>query len=76
MTKLNRGFLRAARRKMHLSTEQAGAAIGKQRSAIWRYESGTSEMTVIDLCRLLDLYHIKPQDVFVQAQEVAHAVRV
>ena len=76
MTKLNRGFLRAARRRMHLSTEQAGAAIGKQRSAIWRYESGTSNMTVTDLCRLLDLYRIKPQDVFVQAQEVAHAVRI
>ena len=75
MTKLNLGFLRAARRKIHLSTEQAGAAIGKQRSAIWRYESGTSNMTVEDLCRLLDLYRIKPQDVFVQAQAVAHAVR-
>ena len=71
VTRLNLGFLRQARRNRHLSTEKVGSAIGKTRSAIWRYESGVSDISVEVLCRLLDLYRIDPQDVFVRTVEDA-----
>lgn len=69
MTKLNLGFLRQARRRRHLSTEKVGEIIGKNRSAIWRYEAGMSDIGVETLCQLLDLYRVSPMDVFVKTQE-------
>ena len=56
MEKLNLGWLKRARYNKHLTVEQVAASIGKTRSAIWRYESGITDITVGTLCQLLQLY--------------------
>lgn len=68
MTSLSLTLLRQARRARNFSTEQAGKLLGKDRTTIWRYETGQSDITVGMLCRMLDLYGITPHDVFVQEE--------
>lgn len=69
MEKLNLGWLKRARYNKHLTVEQVAASIGKTRSAIWRYESGITDITVGTLCQLLQLYDVSVTDVFCQIRE-------
>lgn len=69
MEKLNLGWLKRARYNKHLTVEQVAASIGKTRSAIWRYESGITDITVGTLCQLLQLYGVGVTDVFCQIRE-------
>lgn len=69
MEKLNLGWLKRARYNKHLTVEQVAASIGKTRSAIWRYESGITDITVGTLCQLLQLYGVSVTDVFCQIRE-------
>lgn len=64
MEKLNLGWLKRARYNKHLTVDDAADAIGKKRSAIWRYETGKVDPTVGTLCKLLDLYNVSVTDVF------------
>lgn len=63
MEQLNLGWLRQARRKKKMTTEAVAKAIGKDRSTVWRYETGQTAMTVNILFRLLQLYGISIKDV-------------
>ena len=63
MEKLNLGWLKRARYNKHLTVDQVAASIGKTRSAIWRYESGITDITVGTLCQLLQLYGVSVTDV-------------
>ncbi len=69
MTKLNLGFLKKARRDRKLSTTRAGILLGKDRTCLWRYESGITDIPSRMLCKMIDLYKIWPQDIFVRTQE-------
>ena len=69
MEKLHLGWLKRARYNKHLTVEQVAASIGKTRSAIWRYESGITDITVGTLCQLLQLYGVSVTDVFCQIRE-------
>ena len=69
MEKLNLGWLKRARYNKHLTVEQVAASIGKTRSAIWRYESGITDITVGTVCQLLQLYGVSVTDVFCQIRE-------
>lgn len=64
MEKLNLSWLRRARRQRHMTVNQVAKAIGKTRGAVWRYESGQTDLTVGTLCRLLNLYGVSVTDVF------------
>ncbi len=66
MEELNLTLLRRARYKCHLTVDQAAKAIGKTRTAIWRYETGASDITVGTLSKLLDAYGASVVDVFVE----------
>ena len=69
MEKLNLGWLKRARYNKHLTVEQVAASIGKTRSAIWRYESGITDITVGSGWELLQLYRVSVTDVFCQIRE-------
>ena len=69
MEKLNLGWLKRARYNKHLPVAQVAASIGKPRSAIWRTESGITDITVLTLCQLLQLYGVSVTDVFCQIRE-------
>ncbi len=66
MEELNLTLLRRARYRRHLTVEQAANVIGKKRTAIWRYETGVSDISVRTLCKLLDAYGASVVDVFVK----------
>lgn len=63
MKKLNLSWLRKARRDGHLTLMQAAHSIGKDRSTMWRYESGEIPLTIDTLLRLLDVYGVSLSDV-------------
>jgi len=63
MRKLNLSWLRKARRDRHLTLMQAARSIGKDRSTMWRYESGEIPLTVDTLLCLLDVYGVSLSDV-------------
>lgn len=63
MRKLNLSWLRKARRDRHLTLMQAARSIGKDRSTMWRYESGEIPLTVDTLLCLLDVYDVSLSDV-------------
>ncbi len=66
MEKLNLTLLKRARYRKGMSVAAAGKAIGKNRTAIWRYESGKSDITVRTLCNLLNVYNASVTDVFTE----------
>ena len=65
MTKLNLGLLKKARRNQKLSTQKVGLTLQRDRTTIWRWETGVTDIPTRTLCRMLDLYGITPMDVFV-----------
>lgn len=66
MEKLSLGLLRNARRRRHITVEDAAATVGKERSFIWRIESGVTDIKVGTLLKLLDRYGKSVTDVFVR----------
>ena len=46
-----------------MTTNMAAKAIGKDRSTIWRYETGQTPITVDVLFKLLHLYEVSVVDV-------------
>ena len=66
MEKLSLGLLRNARRRCHITVEDAAATVGKERSFIWRIESGVTDIKVGTLLKLLDRYGKSVTDVFVR----------
>ena len=63
MESLNLGWLRQATRKKKMTTDMAAKVIGKDRSTIWRYETGQTPITVDVLFKLLHLYEVSVVDV-------------
>lgn len=63
MEKINLSWLRKARRNRHLKLEQVAKAVGKDRSTLWRYESGDIPLNVDVLFQLLALYKVSIVDV-------------
>ncbi len=63
MERLNLGWLRQVRRRKHMTTDSVAKAIGKDRSTIWRYETGQTTMSVDILFQLLHLYGASIVDV-------------
>ncbi len=60
----NPARLRRARRQKRLSVQQAATIINKDRSAIWRYETGQTDIPVSVLLALLNAYKASVLDVF------------
>ena len=69
MIKLNLGLLKIARRNRNLTTEQAGKLLGRDRTTIWRWETGLTDIPTTILCQMMDLYKVTPMNIFVQVQE-------
>ena len=63
---LSLGLLKKARRDKGMSTIDAAAVIGKEKSAINRLETGVCDIRVSTLSKLLDAYRVSVTDVFVK----------
>ena len=63
MQSLNLNWLRRARRHRRLSVARVAELVGKDRTTIWRYESGQTPMTVDVLFQLLNIYGASIVDV-------------
>ena len=59
-------LLKQARRESGTSIEDAAKLIGKSRSTMWRIESGTADLSVSNLSKLLHLYQVSIIDVFIR----------
>ena len=64
MQKVDLNLMRLIRKYRKLSVEQVAKRIGKTRTAIWRYESGVTDMPVSLLCKLMDIYDVPVDRVF------------
>ena len=64
MEYFNPARLRRARRRQRLTTAQAGKIIGRDRSAIWRYESGLTDIPVSVMLKLVNAYKISVVELF------------
>lgn len=69
MEKLSLGLLKQARRRQHISTDEAAAVVNRDRSFIWRVENGVTDLKVKTLTALLNAYGISVIDVFVRTPE-------
>lgn len=69
MEEINLGLFRAARRNRHMDMKQASAVIGKDKNAIYRYESGITSPRLDDFLMLLEAYHVKVNDVLSERSE-------
>lgn len=68
MIKLNLGLLKKARRNKKLTTQKVGELIGRDRTTIWRFETGKTDIPTKILCQLLNIYCVTPRDVFTIVQ--------
>lgn len=66
METLSLSLLRRARRNRHLTIERVAELVGKNKATVWRYENGTTPMTVEMLFMLLAVYRISIKDVVVK----------
>lgn len=69
MEKLSLCLLRKIRRDKGFSSLQAAQLIGKNRSTLWRIETGLSDISVTNLLKLLNGYGASVLDVFVRLPE-------
>ena len=76
MESLNLGWLRQARRKKKMTTDMAAKVIGKDRSTIWRYETGQTPITVDVLFKLLHLYEVSVVDVVMVSKGADYNARI
>ena len=67
---LSLGLLKKARRDKGMSTIDAAAVIGKEKSAINRLETGVCDIRVSTLSKLLDAYRVSVTDVFVKKKVI------
>ena len=65
MESINLNWLRQARRKRHLTVDRVAEMVGKDRTTLWRYENGSTPLTVDMLFRLLDIYQLSILDLLV-----------
>ena len=66
METLSLGLLKKSRRDKKMSTTEAAAVIGKEKSAICRIEVGKNDIKVGTLTKLLDAYGVSVIDVFIR----------
>ena len=66
METLSLALLKKAIRDKGMSTTEAAAVIGKEKSAINRLETGVCDIKVSTLSKLLDAYGVTITDVFVK----------
>ncbi|MCR5175476.1 MAG: helix-turn-helix domain-containing protein [Anaerovibrio sp.] len=66
MESINLNWLRRARRQRHLTIDRVAELVGRDRTTLWRYESGSTPLTVDMLFRLLDIYQLSILDVLVK----------
>ena len=76
MESLNLGWLRKARRKKKMTTDMAAKVIGKDRSTIWRYETGQTPINVDVLFKLLHLYEVSVVDVVMVSKGAGENARI
>ena len=72
MESINLNWLRRARRERHLTVDRVAELVGKDRTTIWRYENGITQLTVEMLFKLLDIYHLSILDVVVMEGGEGH----
>lgn len=60
---LNLSWLRRARLRKGMTLVQVAKKIGRDRSMLWRYENGESQITVKLLLQLLSVYGVSIGDV-------------
>lgn len=63
MEALNLSWLRRARLRKGMTLVQVAKKIGRDRSMLWRYENGESQITVKLLLQLLSVYGVSIGDV-------------
>ena len=64
LERLNLTLLKQARRSRGLSIDKVSSLIGKNRTMLWRYETGKSDIPVKVLLKILNTYKISVMDVF------------
>ncbi len=64
MERLNLTLLKQARRSRGLSIDKVSSLIGKNRTMLWRYETGKSDIPVKVLLKILSTYKLSVMDVF------------
>lgn len=64
MERLNLTLLKQARRSRGLSIDKVSSLIGKNRTMLWRYETGKSDIPVKVLLKILNTYKLSVMDVF------------
>lgn len=69
METLSLSLLRRARRKRHLTIKRVAEHVGKNKATVWRYEDGTTTMSVEMLFKLLHLYGVSITDVVIKEGE-------
>ena len=64
LERLNLTLLKQARRCRGLSIDKVSSLIGKNRTMLWRYETGKSDIPVKVLLKILSTYKLSVMDVF------------
>lgn len=64
LERLNLTLLKQARRSRGLSIDKVSSLIGKNRTMLWRYETGKSDIPVKVLLKILSIYKLSVMDVF------------
>ena len=64
LERLNLTLLKQARRSRGLSIDKVSSLIGKNRTMLWRYETGKSDIPVKVLLKILSTYKLSVMDVF------------
>lgn len=59
METINLQWLRQARRKKHLNLTQAADLIGKNKTTLWRWENGKSQISMRNLFKLAHIYGVE-----------------
>ena len=62
-------YMRYYRSKAGITAKGAAEVIGKTYQAIYRYESGTTSLSPVDMSRLLAYYGVAEDDAFTEAWE-------
>ena len=62
--------------KPKMTTDMAAKVIGKDRSTIWRYETGQTPITVDVLFKLLHLYEVSVVDVVMVSKGAGENARI
>ena len=58
METINLQWLRQARRKKHLNLAQAAELVGKNKTTLWRWENGKSQISMKNLFKMAHIYGV------------------